>query len=169
MTPSGWVCRALVAGLPLVAVACTTGAGEAAPLWFFVLVGLISLGWAAFPESAAGVVALFLPIAWWGVGLRDGIDPWALPAAAALLLAHVAAVLVSYGPPELPVDAATARLWARRALWTFLAVPLTYGLAVWVRGEPAPTGTWVVGLAAAFGALLAASLTLSVYGQTEQR
>ncbi len=111
---------------------------------------------------------LILVISWWGVGLRDGIDPWALPAAAALLAAHVAAVLVSYGPAELPVDGATARLWARRAALVFLVVPLTYGLAVWVRDEPAPGGMWTAGLAAAFAALLLASLTLSVHAQPDK-
>ena len=136
-----------------------------APVSVFVLLALLGVGWAAFPESAAGAVVLILVISWWGVGLRDGLDPWALPAAAALLAAHVAAVLVSYGPVELPVDGATTRLWARRAALVFLVVPLTYGLAVWVRDEPAPGGMWVAGLAAAFAALLLASLTLSVHAQ----
>ena len=49
----------------------------------------------------------------------------------------------------------------------FLVVPLTYGLAVWVRDEPAPGGMWAAGLAAAFAALLLASLTLSVRPEPE--
>lgn len=163
MRPGAWICRALVAALPALAAACTTGAGETAPVWFFVVLGLLGAGWAVFPESAAGAVVLTLVISWWGIGLRDGLDPWALPAAAALLTAHVAAVLLSYGPVELPVDGATARLWVRRAAMVFLVAPLTYGLAVWVRDEPAPGGIWAAGLAAAFAALLAASVTLSVH------
>jgi hypothetical protein len=161
--PATWVLRALVALLPLMAALCTSGAGEGAPRWFLVLVLALSLGWAVFPESIAGATAIVAVVVWWGVGLRDGLDPWALPAAAALLAAHVAAVLLSYGPPQLQLDGTTLRLWLRRAAAVYVVAPVVFGLAVWIRDEPGPDAVWAAGLAAAFLSLLAASVVLSVH------
>jgi hypothetical protein len=158
-----WALRVLVALLPVMGLLCTTGAGEAPPGWLVVLVLALGLGWAAFPESVAGAAAIVTVLAWWGVGLRDGLEAWALPAAAALLAAHVAAVLLSYGPPQLQLDGPTLRLWLRRGALVYVLAPVTFGLAVWVRDEPAPTLLWAAGLAAAFASLLAASVVLSVY------
>ena len=167
--PLSWVLRGLVALMPLAAVLCTTGAGRTAPTWLVVVVWLVGAGWAVFPESTAGGVAHVAVQLRWGLGLRDGLDVWALPAAAALLLAHVAALLLSYGPPSLQLDGATVRLWVRRAAAVYLGAPLTFGLAVWVRDEPAPAAVWTVGLAAAFAALASASVLLSVYLWPEER
>ena len=158
---STWVLRALVALSPLAALLCTAGAGEGAPGWLVVLVLVLGLGWAAFPESVAGAVVVAAVIVWWGIGLREGLDVWALPAAAALLAAHVAAVLLSYGPPQLQLDGPTFWLWVRRGALGYLAAPLAFGLAVWVRDEPAPAAMWAVGLAAALAAMLAASVVLA--------
>ncbi len=158
---STWVLRVLVALSPLAALLCTAGAGEGAPGWLVVLVLVLGLGWAAFPESVAGAAVIVAVIVWWGVGLREGLDVWALPAAAALLAAHVAAVLLSYGPPQLQLDGPTFWLWVRRGASVYLAAPLVFGLAVWVRDQPAPDGMWAVGLAAALAAMLAASVVLA--------
>jgi hypothetical protein len=161
MGVAGWVLRVLVAVLPPLATVATIGAGEAPPVWFVALVLILSVGFATFPESAVGVVVLILVVAWWGIGLRDGLHPWALAAAAALLVTHVAAVLVSYGPPDLPVDPDLVALWARRAALVFLASPLLLAAALWLRDQPDPPGMWVWGLAAAFTATMVASLVLS--------
>lgn len=155
------VVRLLVAVLPVLAVVCTVGAGEAPAAWFVALVGLLSLGWATFPESAAGATVLVLVLAWWGIGLRDGLDPWALVAAAALLAAHVAATLASYGPATMPVDAALARLWVRRATLVYLAAPATFLLAGSVRDVAPPAGVWAAGLAAVAVAGTTAAVLLS--------
>ncbi|ANH37768.1 hypothetical protein I601_1329 [Nocardioides dokdonensis FR1436] len=156
-----WVVRALVAVLPTAAGLCTLGAGEAPSAWFVALVLVLGVGWAVFPESAAGATVLVLVIAWWGIGLRDGLDPWALPAALALLTAHVAATIAAYGPAGMPVDPALARLWARRAGLVYLAAPLTFALAVAVRDVAPPAGIWVAGLAAVLGASTVASVLLT--------
>jgi hypothetical protein len=84
-----------------------------------------------------------------------------LPAAAALLVAHVAAVLASYGPLTMRLDPHVVRLWVRRAALIYLPVPLLYLTAAWVDGVSAPAGVWFAGLAATFCAIAAASLTLS--------
>jgi len=161
LTAGQWLLRALVAAMPVLAVLCTIGAGGAAPVWFVVLVAVLGLGWAAYPESAAGVAVLVLVLAWWGIGLRDGLDPWAVPATAAILTAHLAAVVSAYGPAQLPVDPPVARLWVRRGLAVFVPAPLLLLVATWLRGSPEPDGIWVLGLAGAFLAIVAASATFS--------
>lgn len=153
--------RSLIAVMPVLATLCTAPAGEAAPVSFIVVVLLLSSTWAVFPESAAGVVVLTLVLVWWGLGLREGLDPWVLVAAAAFLVAHVAAVLAAYGPIEMDLDAAVVVLWVRRAALVFLASPTTFALAIWVRGAPEPAGVWIAALAATFTLMLLASLTLS--------
>jgi hypothetical protein len=157
----GWVLRALVAVLPPLAALATIGAGEAPPVWFVAVILLLSVAFAAYPESAVGVVVLTLVVAWWGIGLRDGLHAWALAAAAALLVTHLAAVLVSYGPAELPVEPGLVTLWARRAALVFLASPALLAAGLWLRDQPDPPGMWVWGLAAAFSATMVASVVYS--------
>lgn len=166
-TPGQWVLRGLIATMPVLAVLCTIGAGQAPAVWFVALVAGLGLGFAAYPESAVGIAVLVLVVAWWGVGLRDGLDPWALPAAAAILTAHLAAVVSAYGPPQLPVDPPVGWLWVRRGSAVFVAAPVLLLLATWLRDSPEPAGIWVLGLAAAFLAITAGSVTF-VRGREDQ-
>ncbi|MGI8645491.1 MAG: hypothetical protein ACR2JD_04120 [Nocardioides sp.] len=161
MTPGQWALRLLVAPMPALAVLCTIGAGEAAPVWFVALVLALGVGFAVFPESAVGVVVTVLVLAWWGVGLRDGLDPWALAAAAALLIAHVAALIAAYGPKHMGLDPAVVRLWVLRGLAVVLVTPALYAVATWLRDAPEPPGMWVIGLLAAFAATMATSFVFA--------
>lgn len=161
MSAGQWVTRAAIAALPVVALLCVSRAGGATPGWLFVAVTLTSLGWAAFPESAAGVTVLAVIVIWWGFQLGSELDPLVLPVAAALLAAHVAAVLASYGPRTMRLDPHLVRLWVRRAALVYVPVPVLYLTAAWAEGVSAPAGVWPAGLAATFCAIAAASLTLS--------
>lgn len=161
MSAGQWVLRVVIATMPASAVLMTIGAGEAPPVWFVALVLLLGVGSAVFPESAAGLVVLVLVLAWWGLGLRDGLHPWSLPAAAAVLVAHLAGLVAAYGPAELPLDPAVLALWARRGATVFLVAPALYVLASVFRDSPAPPGIWVLGLAAALLATMTASVAFS--------
>ena len=55
-------------------------------------------GFAVLPESPSAPRVLLAVLVWWAVALDDGLHPAVLVAAAALLVAHLAAVLASYGP-----------------------------------------------------------------------
>jgi hypothetical protein len=110
------------------------------------------------PESPFGTAALLVVVAWWGLAFREGLHPQAVLAAAAMLVAHVAAVLAAYGPGELPLDRDLARLWARRGLAVLAISPAVWAVAFALRAQPEPAGIWVAGLAAAFAATLVASL-----------
>ncbi len=84
-----------------------------------------------------------------------------LVAAAALLVGHVAAVLTSYGPGEMPVDAALLVRWTARGLLVLLPVPVVWWLARALQDQPDEPGIWVVGLAVGLAATVAAGIALT--------
>lgn len=166
-TPGQWALRAvMVAGL-LVALLATGPAGSWPAPWLVVLVGALGVAYALWPEPSFGTVAIGLVLAWWGLGLRDGLHPAALVAAAGLVASHVAGVVAAYGPDGMAVDRATVLLWARRGLLVFVLAPVVLGVALWVREQPDPGGIWVAGLAAALAAVVAAA-TVFLSGKVEE-
>jgi hypothetical protein len=161
LSRSQLVLRALIALGPVVAVLAAGPAGQWPPWWMLVATLVLAGGFAAFPESAFGAGAMLIVLAWWAAGLDDGLHPAVLVAAAALLVTHVAAVLTSYGPGEMPVDAPLVWLWVRRGALALLGVPLVWGLALLLDGEPEQPGIWVVGVAAGLAATVAAAVALT--------
>jgi hypothetical protein len=117
--------------------------------WFVVLTLVLSVGFAAMPESGLGTLCLGVVVFWWVLAASDGVPLGAIPAALLLLAAHLAAVLLSYGPAALPVDTALLRRWALRGVGVGVASPLVWLVAVTVDGRPEPPGIWVAGLASA--------------------
>ena len=110
---------------------------------------VLSIGFAAMPESALGTACLGLVVFWWALAASDGVPVGAVPAALLLLAAHVAAVVLSYGPSALPIGAALLGRWLRRGVGVGVAAPLVWLVAVVVDGQPEPPGIWVSGLACA--------------------
>ncbi len=117
--------------------------------WFVAFTAVLSVGFAAMPESPLGTVCLGLVVLWWTLAVSDGVPATAIPAALLLLAAHVAAVLLSYGPPALPIGAALLRRWLRRTAGVAVAVPLVWLVARVVDDQPEPPGIWMAGLACA--------------------
>ncbi len=154
-TPGQVVLRFLVAFGPMVALMATGLVGHPPRGWLLVLTLALALGFAWAPESVLGTTVMVLVLVWWGVSASDSLPPEALVAAAALLAAHVAAVLASYGPAGLPVDPALVRRWVVRGVLVFLAAPGTWLVATALQGRPEVAGVWVVGLV---GAVVAVSL-----------
>lgn len=158
LTPGQAALRVVMVAGTMVALFATAAAGPAPAPWLVVLVAVVALWWAAFPESTAGSGALLLVVAWWGIGLRDGLHPAAVAAAAALLAAHLAALVASYGPGTVALDPAVLRLWGRRGLLVLLPAPAVWALTEAVDGRAEPPGIWMAGLAAALGAVLVANV-----------
>jgi hypothetical protein len=142
-----WVARVLIATMPVATLLCAGAAGARLPAWLVVLVVLVGAGWAVVPESTAGVAVLAIIVVWWGIELGSAPDPLVLPAAAALLTAHVAALLDSYGPATMALDRDVVILWLRRGALVYLMAPALYGFATWVEDVPEPAGLWPAGLA----------------------
>ena len=157
-TPGQWALRAVVVLGVVVALFATVPAGATPATWLVLLVLLCAGIFAVFPDSAAGAATLLLVVAWWGVGLRDGLHPAALVAAAGLVTAHLAATVADLGPGTVPLDREVLVRWTFRGLLVLLAAVLALGVATLVRDQPAPAGLWLAGLVAALVALLAANL-----------
>jgi hypothetical protein len=80
----------------------------------------------------------------------------ALVAAAGMLAAHLAALVVSYGPSRLPLAPGVVRLWASRGLVLLLTAPVVWLLARAVRELPESGTVWVLGLAVAVSVVVVA-------------
>ena len=152
--------RLVLLGAPVLAVLCA-GPRPWPNGWFVALLLAMSLGWAAMPESTLGAACLGLVAVWWALAVH-GTPATAILAAALLLAAHVASVLLSYGPPGLPIGGRVLRLWLRRAALVGLAAPVVWGVGVLVDGQPEPPGIWVAGLGCAIVVCVVAAAALSV-------
>lgn len=156
--------RLTIAIAPVFAVSASGLDAGAPPIWLLLLVGVVSSGHAFLPESGLGTAAMLLVLGWWGLGpVADAGLPWSsVVAAVGLLAAHIAAVIVGYGPGDLPVDRALLWTWLGRAAVVSIAAPAVWLIAVGVEDQPEPTGIWVAGLVAATVAVVVASAALLI-------
>ena len=157
--------RLLLRGVVLVAPVLAVLSARPAGLpdgWFLAVTVVLSIGFAAMPESALGTMCLGVVVFWWMLAAADGVPVGAVPAALLLLAAHVASVLLSYGPSKLPVGAALLGRWLRRAAGVAVAAPLVWLVAVAVDGQPEPPGIWVSGLVCAVVVCIVAAIAVTV-------
>ena len=159
-TRGQWALRATVVLGPVLALLAAAPAGAAPWGWLVVLVAVLAAFHARWPESAGGIAAPGVVVLFWGAALGDRLTAWALAAAAALLAAHVAALLAAYGPDGLGVDVPTLRLWLRRAGAAFLLAPAVLLPGLILRDRAETPGVWVVGLAVALVATVVATAAL---------
>jgi hypothetical protein len=164
------VLRIAVGAGPVVAVSASGLDAELPPSWLLVLVLVLASGHAFLPESGLGTAGMLVVVGWWGLGpLAERAAPPAsvVLAAVALITAHVAAVLVSYGPGDLPVDRSLLWTWLRRAALAATAAPVVWFVAVGVDGQPEPAGIWVAALVAATVAAVVASAAFVIEEEVE--
>lgn len=158
-----WLLRGAM--VVLVAAALLASAPDLPPTWLLVLVVALAAGWAWRPESSAGAVAIVLVLAWWGIGADDPLRPGLLGAAVALLGAHVAATLASYGPPHLHVERPLVLLWGRRAALCCVPPAVVWPVLLVLDDAPEQPGLWPVALLAV--AALVGLASVSVRGDPE--
>jgi hypothetical protein len=159
-TTGQWALRVTAALGPVVAMLATGPAGHPPRVSLVVLVAGLSIAHGRLPESPIGIVAMGLVVVWWGLASGDAVSAWALLAAAALLVSHLAALVAAYGPDGLGVDRGTVRLWAVRAAVVFLIAPAAWALTLLVRGRPELPWLWVAGLAVALAVTVVATLAV---------
>jgi hypothetical protein len=153
--------RAVVLVAPVLAV-LAAGPEDLPSGWFLAVTIVLSIGFAAMPESALGTLCLGVVVFWWTLVSSDGVPVGAVPAALLLVAAHVASVLLAYGPAQLPVGRELFLRWLRRGALVALAAPLVWLVAVVVDGEPEPPGVWVAGLACAVVVCIVAATAVTV-------
>lgn len=159
-TPGQIVLRAVVAFGTIGAVLASGPAGALPGPGFLAVLIATALAFAVYPESGVGTLAMLLALGWWAKVTGGELHPSVLVASGLLLAAHVAAIVVAYGPDDVPVDRELALLWLRRAMLVAVAAPVTWVLAVSVRGDVPSGGAWVFGLVAAALASVAAGMSL---------
>lgn len=160
-SPGQWSLRLVMALGPVLALATTGLAGTSPKLLLAVIVAGLAAAYAARPDGPFGIIAMVIVVAWWGFGLRDGLQPAALLATVLLFASHVAGLLVAYGPGELPIDRGLLLMWLRRSVLALLLAPALYLLATVLRGRPEVPGVWVAGLAVALVAVLLTTVAFS--------
>jgi hypothetical protein len=149
-----WALRLLVLLGPVVALlAQWPSLGPPRP-WLVALTLALAGGWALVPESVVGGVVLLVVAFSWVNGLEHRLPLGALVAAAALLVAHLAALLASYGPARLPVSPSVVRVWVRRGVLLFLSAPAVWLLARGVGRLPDSGSVWVLGLVVALSVVV---------------
>lgn len=157
--------RLVIAAGPPLALLASALMDSPPPLWMVLLTTLCSVGSAMWHDSGLGTAAQLLVVAWWAVGPPASIDPAVLVAAASLVAAHVASVLVAYGPADLPVNPRLLRTWAARATATLLVAGAAWLAAAAVEGQPEPAGIWGVGMA---GVTIAAVVAAVAVGRRRE-
>jgi hypothetical protein len=130
--------------------------------WFVVLTLVLSIGFAAMPESALGTACLALVVFWWALAASDGVPVGAIPAALLLVAAHVASVLLSYGPPALPIGRPLLGRWLHRSIGVAVAAPVVWLVAVVVDQQPEPPGIWISGVACAVVVCVVAAMAVTM-------
>lgn len=166
MSSLGWPLSQLMARLlmllgPVVGLVAAAAADVPPPGWVTALVVVLAVGWAFMPESLLGTMCLAVVLAWWGIADFTEVPAEALVAALGLLVAHVAAVLAAYGPPEMAIDTPTVRLWLTRGAAVFVTAPIVWMLAVLMRGQPEPPGVWIAAMVAVVVASLMATVAFA--------
>lgn len=159
-TPARLLLRGVILVAPVLAV-LSARPDDLPSGWFLIVTLALSTGFAAMPESALGTMCLGVVVVWWTLATSGGVPVGAIPAAVLLLAAHVSSVLLSYGPPRLPVGAALLLRWLRRSAGVAVAAPLVWLVAVVVDGAPEPPGVWVAGLACAVVVCIVAATSVT--------
>ena len=161
-TRGQWALRlAMVLGMMLALVARWPTLG-APPVWLAAVVLVLAVSWALIPESVVGMVALVVVGLSWSAGTDGSLPAGALVAALGILVAHLAALVVSYGPAALPVAPGVVLLWAKRGLALYATALVVWVLARGVRELPESSTVWVLGVAVAASVVVVAAVATQV-------
>ncbi len=162
---SVWALRAVAALGPLVALLAAVPEGFVPSPFVIVVVAMAGAVYAVVPEHFAGTVVLALVLLWWALVVGTAEPAGGLVAAAALTLAHVAGLILGYGPPQMAVDPGVLRLWALRGAMAFLAAPVIWLVARAYGDHATPTSLWLAGLAAGLVGAVVAAVVVPTRGE----
>jgi hypothetical protein len=154
---SVWVLRAVVVLGLVVALYAAAPEGFVPSPFLTAVVVAASVGFAWRPEHFVGSAASAIVLVWWALVVQSAFPDGALLAAGGLLASHLAALLLGYGPPEMPVGADLLLLWVPRGALVWLAALVVWLTARAYTGHAIPSVFWLAGLTAALvGAVVAA-------------
>lgn len=159
--PSVWVLRAVIALGVMVSLLAGVWTGYTPPVALVVVVAMGALLSPFRPEHLSLTITTGLVVFWWALQLRGEVPGSVLVVAAALIATHVAATLLAYGPPVLPVQPELALLWTVRGALAWLAALVVWVVARTYTGHATPSLFWLSGLAAAVIAAVVAGVTIA--------
>ncbi len=165
---SVWALRATLAVGLIAALLAGVGAGDTPPPVVVVVVVLGAVLSAFRPERLSLPITMGLVLVWWALELHGHVPALVLVVAACLLASHVAAVLLAYGPPTLPLDPGLGLLWLARGSLAWLAALVVWVVARAYTGHGTPTLFWLSGLAAAVLGAVVAGATTPLRGQDDR-
>ena len=167
--PSVWVLRGILVAALLLAMLAGVPEDYSPPVFVVVVVlagGLIAM---FRPEHLGVSITMGIVIFWWALQVRSEMPVAVLVVAAALVTAHVAATLLAYGPPNLPLDPALALLWVMRGAMVWTAALAVWAVARAYSGHGSPELYWMAGLAAAAVAAVLAAVRMPIRGKESRR
>lgn len=167
-TRGQWAARLVVVAGSLLALFARTPSMGAPKAWVVLMVLALAAGWALFPESVVGAVTLLVVGFSWATGDSVDVPVGALVGALGMLAAHVAALVLSYGPSRLPIDPGAARLWTLRGAALFGAAVVVWLLALAVAELPDSGSVWVFGLVVALSVVVVATAVLQAANPREE-
>jgi hypothetical protein len=129
-------------------------------VFLLVVVVLVALMAAISPEGFSLTLVMGTVVFWWTLQLNGEVPSAILVAAAGLVVAHVAATILAYGPPSLEVDPRLTGLWTARGASAWLAALVVWTVARAYTGHGTPALFWLTGLATAVGASVVAGVWL---------
>jgi hypothetical protein len=166
---SVWVLRAVVVVGLMVALLAGVPEGLVPSAAVVVVVLLGALVSAFRPEHLVLSVTLGIVLVWWALQVHADVPVGCLVAAAAITAVHVAAVLLGYGPPRMPVGSDLVALWVVRGSLVWLAAPAIWVVARAYRDHDTPTAYWLVGLATALVGAVVAAVVVPIQGAENDR
>jgi len=110
-----WIVRIATVLCPIVVLAAEVAAGGSfGPVYLLVVLVLVLLA-AAFPDGGSGLTLVIALALHWAVAVPDPTSAWLLVAAFGILGLHVTGTLATYGPTSLVLQPVFIWLWVRRA------------------------------------------------------
>lgn len=156
---SVWVLRAVIVVGPMLALYGAAPEGFVPSPLAALFVLALSIGFALRPEHFIGSAVLVVVLLWWTLVVDTAFPNGSLVAAGGLLAAHVAALLLGYGPSQMPVGSDLVLLWLPRGAVVWVAALVVWTTERAYNGHVTPGSFWLVGLTAALvGAVVAAVL-----------
>lgn len=154
-----WLLRGLTGLGPAAAAWCAVGAGAGAG-WAVVVIGVVGAVGALLPDSPAPTAALAAAVLLWALGGATADSMLLLPAAAAVVITHVAACLASYGPPGVALPGTLLTRWAGRAALLWLPAPVAWGTVRLARDGGEVAGMWPLAAVLLVGAAVGTAVAL---------
>lgn len=135
-------------------------APDAIPYVAWPCSALLGVAAARWPDGQAGLGAVALVVVVWALAPGDELPASVLLSAVVLVVFHVAGVLASYAPAQLPLGRDLLSQWALRTLGLCAVAGGVFALSRLLQGAGSPAIAWGAGVGAAVLLMVAGRVAL---------